>query len=91
MLRDTAVHKRDVAIMKRLAFTLVEKFIETKQSTGYAEKVEELIKDIERLLDEETTESIREFLEGRTSKLSKEVIAKCKTPEFVEWLRNYRD
>lgn len=69
----------------------VEKFLKAEQSSGYAEKVEELIKDIERLLDEETTESIREFLEGRTSKLSKEVIAKCKTPEFVEWLRNYRD
>lgn len=69
----------------------VEKFIEVEQSTGYAEKVEELIKDIARLLDEETAESIREFLEGGTSKLSKKVIAKCKTPEFVEWLRNYRD
>jgi len=74
-----------------ISIHLVEKSIESKQSSGYAEKVEELIRDIERLLDEETAESIREFLEGGTSKLSKEVIAKCRTPEFVEWLRNYRD
>lgn len=73
-----------------ISIHLVEKFVEMEQSSGYAEKVEELIEDIATLLDEETTESIRDFLEGGP-KLSKEVIAKCKTPEFVEWLRNYED
>lgn len=65
----------------------VEKFVGVERSLGYAEKVEELMEDIAQLLDEETTESIRDFLEGG-NKLSKKVIEKCKTPEFLEWLRN---
>lgn len=74
-----------------ISIHLVEKFIEMEASSGYAEKVEELMEDIAGLLDEETTESIREFLVGGTAKLSKKVIAKCKTPEFQEWLRNRGD
>lgn len=68
----------------------IEKFVEMQPSSNYAEKVERLMEDIADLLDEETTESIRDFLEGG-NKLSKEVIEKCKTPEFLEWLRNYED
>lgn len=66
----------------------VEKFVGTRSSSEYVENIEELVQDIARLLDEETAENIRDFLEGKDD-LSKEVIEKCKTPEFREWLRNY--
>ncbi len=73
-----------------ISIHLIEKFIPMEASSGYAEKVEELMEGVAKLLDEETTESIRDFLEGGR-KLSKKVIEKCKTPEFIEWLRSYKD
>lgn len=66
----------------------IEKFVGTRQSPEYGENIEELIEDIARMLGEEIAENIRDYLEGR-SNLSREVIKKCKTPEFREWLRNY--
>lgn len=74
-----------------ISIHLIDKFVGMEPSSDYTENVEELVQDIGKLFNKEIAESIRDFLVGKTDKLSKEVIQKCRTPEFREWLRNYRD
>lgn len=56
----------------------------------YNNQLKDFIEDIADVLDEDTTSCIRDFLSGRRDNLSKEVIKKCKTPEFEAWLKDYR-
>ena len=73
-----------------ISIHLIENFVAKDTSYDYALKADELLEDIKKMFDEEAVEGIRDLLIGKTQKLSKEVLAKCKTPEFMEWLKNYR-
>ena len=71
-----------------ISLHLVEAFVETKQDTTYANQVHDLVVDIEYLFGKDVATHIKEYLTGKRNKISKEVLAKCRTPEFKEWLRN---
>lgn len=65
---------------------LVEAFV--KQDRTYAEQVQDLVTDMKHLFGEDIAEHLEEFLTGKRAKISKEVLARCRTPEFEEWLRS---
>lgn len=65
----------------------VDYFMKDDKDYGYSIKVDELIEGASEMLDKETTEEVKKFLLGEIPKLSAKVLAKCRTPEFVRWLR----
>lgn len=68
----------------------VENFVSPTQEPSYAEEMNELVLNIEEMYGPEIAEHIKAYLEGRISKISKEVLAKCQTEEFRELLLSNR-
>lgn len=69
-----------------ISIHLIEAF--TKQDKTYAEQVQDLVTDMKHLFGEDIAEHLEEFLTGKRAKISEEVLARCRTPEFEEWLRS---
>lgn len=61
---------------------------ETEQAKQMTHEVEVLV-DIRMRFGSEVEQELRPFVLGYESQLSKEVVKKCKTPEFEAWLREY--
>ena len=72
-----------------ISLSEVENFMTPKEEPSYEEQVYELVIDIEKVYGPEIAQNIADYLEGRVKRLSKEVLAKCKTKEFKDWLKNY--
>lgn len=51
----------------------------------------DFLEDIKASFGEELQKALEPFISGKVSKLTKDVIEKCKTEEFKRWLENYRD
>ena len=71
-----------------ISLHLVEAYVETQPDTNYANQVHDLVVDIEYLFGKDVATHLKEYLTGKRNKISKEVLARCRTPEFKEWLRN---
>lgn len=65
----------------------IDCFMKDDKEYGYSIKVDELVEGASEMLDKETTEEVKKFLLGEIPKLSADVLAKCRTPEFVRWLK----
>lgn len=72
-----------------ISLSEVENFMTPKEEPSYEEQVYELVIDIEKVYGPEIAQNIADYLEGRVKRLNKEVLAKCKTKEFKDWLKNY--
>ena len=72
-----------------ISLSEVESFMTPKEEPSYEEQVYELVIDIEKVYGPEIAQNIADYLEGRVKRLNKEVLAKCKTKEFKDWLKNY--
>lgn len=68
----------------------VENFMTPQEEPSNREKTNELVVDIERMYGPEIAQNIADYLEGRVERLSKEVLAKCRTKQFRAWLEEYR-
>lgn len=68
----------------------VENFMTPQEEPSYEEQTNELVMEIEMMYGPEIAQNIADYLEGRVKRLSKEVLAKCRTKEFRAWLESYR-
>lgn len=73
-----------------VSLSKVENFMTPKEEPSYEQQMNELVIDIEEMYGPEIAQNIEDYLYGRIEKLSKEVLAKCKTKEFKAWLESYR-
>ena len=65
----------------------VDYFMKDDKDYIYSFRVDELVEGASEMLGKETAEQVRKFLLGEIPKLSADVLAKCRTPEFVRWLK----
>lgn len=72
-----------------ISIYLVEGFMD-KASVDYFEQVTDLVIEIKDLLGDDVADHLEQYLRGKILKISKEVVNRCKTPEFESWLKNYR-
>lgn len=67
----------------------VQKVMVFESEPNYSDKAYDLYIAIEYDWGHELAEELKPFINGEQDKLSKDLIAKCKSPEFIEWLRNF--
>lgn len=68
----------------------IEAFTQPQQPISYEQEVNDLVMDIETILGVDIAEKLKSYLMGDIDRLSKDVLDKCRTPEFEAWLKNYR-
>lgn len=69
---------------------VIEDFLDTKPYEDYSSKVQKLVYELEYEVGPEIASQVEEFLVGKVSKLSKEVLEKCRTPKFKSWIETYK-
>lgn len=68
----------------------VENFMTPQEEPSNEEKTNELVMEIEKMYGPSIAQNIADYLEGRVERLSKEVLAKCRTKQFKAWLEAHR-
>ncbi len=71
-----------------ISIHLVEEFVSHQPAPEFNMKIEELTSEISALLNKEDTKHINDFLLGKIDRIKADVLKKCRTPEFLDWLQN---
>lgn len=72
-----------------ISIELVDNFTDIASKPDYTQRIDDLYRVIKERWNEDLAKDILPFLTGEKPKLSAKVLAKCRTPEFKAWLKDY--